>query len=239
MDPAMLSQLPPTGVSSGVIPRAWPQHQLGCLVAGGIFPHQQQTQRRQILQRGEAHRRAHLPDLPGGARGGIWHGSQRLQLRQDLAQTLIQPRMQHRIYASIGFHQPHLAGGGTEQGQDLGRAATDVLMRPRRRAAGRTAPDAAPPRTGRPRLVLALDRQPKLGAQREGLIDQLFGRRIGIADAHQPTLAVPQRHADLAPGAALLPAQTRFVQSARWWNRLTRGKPSGARRRAFCSRLND
>ena len=37
--------------------------------------------------------------------------------------------MQHRIGAAGGLLQPDTAGGGMEQGQDLGRAATDVLVR--------------------------------------------------------------------------------------------------------------
>jgi hypothetical protein len=43
--------------------------------------------------------------------------------------------MQHRIGAALGRLQPHLAGGGMEQGQDLGRAASDILVRLSRRMA--------------------------------------------------------------------------------------------------------
>src|SRR5918998_1245611 len=42
-----------------------------------------------------------------------------------------------------------------------------------------------------------------------------FDRRIGIADAHQPALALTQRLAGRAPGAALLPAQAGLVQGVR------------------------
>src|SRR4051794_19859973 len=41
-----------------------------------------------------------------------------------------------------------------------------------------------------------------------------FYRRIGIADAHHAVLALAHHHAGLAPGAALLPAQTGLVQGA-------------------------
>src|SRR5215217_355623 len=62
-----------------------------------------------------------------------------------------------------------------KQGQDLGCAATDVLVRLEGGLAARL-----PRHPGmwhslkRPRLVLAPDRQPKLGPQRVGLLDQLF-----------------------------------------------------------------
>src|SRR4051812_1236460 len=62
-----------------------------------------------------------------------------------------------------------------EQGQDLGRAAADVLVRLRRWAPARL------PRHTRMRhglkgagLVLTPDREPKLGAQRVGLLDHPF-----------------------------------------------------------------
>ena len=62
-----------------------------------------------------------------------------------------------------------------EQGQDLGRAAADVFVRLLGRVFARL-PGWARMRHGlkRPRLVLAPDRQPKLSAQRVGLLDQLF-----------------------------------------------------------------
>src|SRR5207237_6233109 len=71
--------------------------------------------------------------------------------------------------------QPHLARCGMEQGQDLGRAAADVFVRLLGRVFARL-PGWARMRHGlkRPRLVLAPDRQPKLSAQRVGLLDQLF-----------------------------------------------------------------
>jgi hypothetical protein len=97
------------------------------------------------------------------------------QLRQDRAEPLAQPRMQHRIRTVLGRLQAHLAGGGMEQGQDLGRAATDVLVRVPRRMSLRL-PGQTRMRHGLEgtRLVLAPDRQPLLGSLRVGLLDQLF-----------------------------------------------------------------
>lgn len=140
--------------------RTQPQHQLGRLMAGEIVPHQQKPQRRQLLRQGKRQRQSRLPHLPGGARsGGILHGSRCRQLRENCAQVLPQPRMQRRIRASLGRLQAHLAGGGMKQGQDLGRAAADILVRLGGRAAARL------PRHTRmrhrlegTRLVLAPDR---------------------------------------------------------------------------------
>jgi hypothetical protein len=60
-----------------------------------------------------------------------------------------------------------------EQGQDLGRAAADVFVRLRRWSPSRL-PGWARMRHGlkRPRLVLTPNGQPKLGAERIGLLDQ-------------------------------------------------------------------
>src|SRR6185503_7403027 len=60
-----------------------------------------------------------------------------------------------------------------EQGQDLGGATADVLVRLGGRLFARL-PGYAGMRHGleRPRLVLAPDRQPKLGAERVGSLDQ-------------------------------------------------------------------
>ena len=110
--------------------RAQPQHQVGCLVAGQIVPHQQQPQRRQVGWEGEGPRQARLPRRPRGSRhGGVQRGLWNGQRRQDCAQALAQPRVQHRMGAASRRLQPHLAGGGMEQGQDLGGAAADVFVR--------------------------------------------------------------------------------------------------------------
>jgi hypothetical protein len=156
--------------------RAQPQHQVGRLVASQIVPHQQQPQRRQILRSGEGSRQARLPHRPRGPRhGGIPGGSRRRHRCEDRTQVLAQPRVQDRMGAAGGWLQPHLAGGGMEQGQDLGRAAPDGFVRLRRRSPARL------PRHTRMRhglkgtgLVLTPDREPKLRPQRVGLLDQLF-----------------------------------------------------------------
>ena len=62
-----------------------------------------------------------------------------------------------------------------EQGQDLGCATPDVFVRLLGRVFARLPGWAGMRhRLKRPRLVLTPDRQPKLGAQRVGLLDQLF-----------------------------------------------------------------
>src|SRR3954449_9557886 len=128
-----------------------------------------------------------------------------------------------------------------EQGQDLGCAAPDVFVRLGCRLAAR------PPRhTGMRHglegagLVLAPDREPKLRPQRVGLLDQLFwaiasgsltrttpGLRVRITTpvSHQVRLFCQLR----PPACKVRPIV----------NVLTRGSPSGAWRKAFCSRLND
>ena len=54
-----------------------------------------------------------------------WFG----QLSQDLEQFVLEPGVQHRIWRSGHPFGPHLASGGSEQRQQFGGAATDVLMR--------------------------------------------------------------------------------------------------------------
>src|SRR5689334_8064252 len=81
--------------------------------------------------------------------------------------------MQHRIRAASRRLQPHLAGGGMEQGQDLGCAAADVFVRLRRWSPSRLPGWARMRhRLKRPCLVLTPNGQPKLGAERIGLLDQ-------------------------------------------------------------------
>src|SRR3954449_11735698 len=86
--------------------------------------------------------------------------------------------------------QPHLTGGGMKQGQDLGCAAPDVFVRLLGRLPARL-PGCAGMRHGleRPGLVLAPDREPKLGAQRVGLLDQpLFTAASGSLTRATPCL---------------------------------------------------
>src|SRR5436190_21021834 len=77
-----------------------------------------------------------------------------------------------------------------EQGQDLGRATADVFMRLGGRVFARL-PGYAGMRHGleRPRLVLAPDRQPKLGAEHVGSLDQpLFTAASGSLTRTTPCL---------------------------------------------------
>src|SRR3954469_21444772 len=128
-----------------------------------------------------------------------------------------------------------------EQGQDLGGAAADVLVRLESRLAARL-PGWAGMRHGlkRPRLVLTPDREPKLRPQRVGLLDQLFlARASGSLTRTTPCLrwriATPVSH-QVRLFCQLSPASCRVRQIV---NVLTRGSPSGAWRKAFCSRLTD
>src|SRR3954447_22666013 len=90
-------------------------------------------------------------------------------------------------------------------------------------------------------LVLTPDREPKLGAQRVGLLDQLFlavasGSLTRTAPAClRRRIATPVSH-QVRLFCQLNPASCRVRQIV---NVLTRGSPSGAWRKAFCSRLKD
>ena len=89
-------------------------------------------------------------------------------------------------------------------------------------------------------LVLTPDRQPKLRALRVGLLDQLFlARASGSLTRTTPCLrrrvATPVWH-QVRLFCQLNPAACRVRQIV---NVLTRGSPSGAWRKAFCSKLND
>ena len=92
----------------------------------------------------------------------------------------------------------------------------------------------------RPGLVLAPDRQPQLGAQRVGLLDQpLFTAASGSTRVTVPCLrrrvTTPVWH-QVRLFCQLRPAACRVRQIV---NVLTLGSPSSAWRKAFCSRLND
>src|SRR3954449_1659240 len=117
-----------------------------------------------------------------------------------------------------------------EQGQDLGRAAAAVFVRLRRRLAAR------PPRhTGMRHglegagLVLTPDREPKLGAEHVGSLDQpLFTAASGSLTRTTPCLRLrittPVSH-QVRLFCQLRPASCRVRQIV---NVLTFGSPSGA-----------
>src|SRR3954452_16495512 len=128
-----------------------------------------------------------------------------------------------------------------EQGQDLGCAAADVLVRLLGRVFARL-PRHTGMRDGlkRPGLVLTPDRQPNLCAQRVGLLDQLFlaiasGSLTRTAPCLRWRIATPVSH-QVRLFCQLSPASCRLRQIV---NVLTSGSPSGAWRKALCSRLKD
>src|SRR5690348_3603445 len=128
-----------------------------------------------------------------------------------------------------------------EQGQDLGGAATDIFVWLLGRVFARL-PGWAGMRHGLKGagLVLTPDRQPKLGAERVGLLDQLlFAAASGSLTRTTPCLrwriATPVWH-QVRLFCQLTPASCRVRQIV---NVLTFGSPSGALRKAFCSRLKD
>src|SRR3954447_2673986 len=128
-----------------------------------------------------------------------------------------------------------------EQGQDLGRAAPDVFVQLEGRVFARL-PGYSGMRHGLKGtgLVLTPDREPKLRPQRVGLLDQLFlARASGSLTRTTPCLrwriATPVSH-QVRLFCQLSPASCRVRQIV---NVLTRGSPSGAWRKAFCSRLKD
>jgi hypothetical protein len=94
-------------------------------VTGQVVPHQDQSQGWQ----GQVGNMSQ-PGHPLGCRRALRlvHGHFR-QVVQELEQFVLQPGVQHGIGCSGHALGPHLASGWTEQGQQLGRAATDVLVR--------------------------------------------------------------------------------------------------------------
>src|SRR3954468_23813048 len=89
-------------------------------------------------------------------------------------------------------------------------------------------------------LVLTPDREAKLGAERVGLLDQLFfaaasGSLTRTTPGLRWRIATPVWH-QVRLFCQLKPASCRVRQIV---NVLTFGSPSGALRKAFCSRLKD
>src|SRR4051794_25763536 len=128
-----------------------------------------------------------------------------------------------------------------EQGQDLGCAAADVFVRLLGRVFARL-PGYPGMRHGlkRPGLVLAPDGQPKLGAERVGLLDQLFlaaasGSLTRTTPCLRLRIATPVSH-QVRLFCQLRPASCSVRQIVKV---LTLGSPSGAWRKALCSRLKD
>src|SRR5437764_1813889 len=128
-----------------------------------------------------------------------------------------------------------------KQGQDLGWAAPDVFVRLLGRVLARLRGWAGM-RHGLKRagLVRAPDRQPKLGAERVGLLDQLFlarasGSRTRTTPCLRRRVTRPVSH-QVRLFCQLSPAACSVRQIV---NVLTSGSPSSAWRKALCSRLTD
>src|SRR3954454_21883065 len=128
-----------------------------------------------------------------------------------------------------------------KQGQDLGCAAADVFVRLLCRS-----PSWLPRHAGlwhglkRPRLVLTPNGQPQLGAPCVGLLNQLFlavvsGSLARTTPCVRLRITTPVSH-QVRLFCQLRPPPCRVRQIV---NVLTRGSPSGAWRKAFCSRLKD
>src|SRR4029453_1048397 len=128
-----------------------------------------------------------------------------------------------------------------EQGQDLGCAAPDVFVRLRRGSPARL-PRHTSMRHGLKGagLVLAPDREPKLPPPGVGLLDQLFlaiasGSLTRTTPCLRWRITTPVSH-QVRLFCQLRPPACKARQIV---NVLTFGSPSGAWRKAFCSRLND
>ena len=198
---------------------AEPKHHVGILVAGQVVPYEEHAQRRKFDGQGEASRQPVLPSLPGGTghRRVGWRGLRR-QGHHDLGQPRLEPAMQDRVGAAADRLEVHLSGRGREQGQDLARAAPDILVRLGGGAALRS-PTAARVRhrLERAGLVLAPDRQAEGGAERVGPLDQpLLAAASGSMMVTRPSLvlALAHDHTSLAPAPPLLPAEASAVQGA-------------------------
>src|SRR5215207_2101166 len=109
---------------------------------------------------------------------------------------------------------PGLRRDGTGSGSwSCRRGCIRAAASPVALAAATTRQDAARPGTGRPRPRTRPTAQAGRPACRPAR-SAFFRRRIGIADAHHPVLALAHRDAGFAPRAALLPAQPSLVQGA-------------------------
>ena len=116
-----------------------PQHERRGLVAAQVVQDQQHPQGWQLIRQGERAGEPRLPAFPGCAslRLGLdWRLRQR---RQDSGHLGLQPGVQHRVGGARDALDPDLPRGRVEQGQQLGRTVTDMLMRIAGRA-GRRVP---------------------------------------------------------------------------------------------------
>lgn len=126
-------------------------------MAGQVVPDEQQTERRQRLGRLVAE-----PVCPARQRWPLLVGaSDGWQRREHLGQFSLEPGMEDGVRRVGGAFRPHLASGRTEQGQQFGGPATDVLVRAERGLSHRC--PGCPRlrnRLVRPGLILAPDWEP-------------------------------------------------------------------------------
>ena len=143
-----------------------PQHERGGLVAAEIVPDQEHPQGRQAIGQRELDREPVLPVLPGGPAPRFGLGWWLWRRRRECRQFGRQPGVQHRVGGAGDTLDPNPPGRRVEQGQQLGRAVTDVLVRVAGRA-GRRAPvgPGLGDRLVRPGLILGPDRQLGLGVR--------------------------------------------------------------------------
>ena len=165
-------------------------------VAGQVVPDQEEAEGRQRLTRLVAE-----PGGPASERRALLVGDGDGRERgQHGGQFRLEPGMQHgvgRVGDALG---PQLTGRGPEQGEQLGGATPDVLMRQERRLADRRPADAGL-RDGLvgPGLILAPDRQPGQFAYPVRQVDgPLFSSVCGSTTWTTPALrfrcAVPVGH---------------------------------------------
>src|SRR5215467_2444220 len=149
--------------------------------------------------------------------------------------------MQHHIWATGHAFDPHLAGRGMEEREQLGRAMTDVFMRiPSRPTDG--LPSSAWLRDGLvgTGFVHAPHGQPHAFALGVGLLDQaFFALASGSWTVTSPRLrlrtATPVSH-QVRSRCQVTPASCSTAQMVYV---LTFGRPSGARCSARCKVFND
>src|SRR3954451_5805446 len=164
-----------------------PEDQARGLVAAQVVEDEQQPQGRQAVGQGEPDGEAVPPALPGRAQFRLGLDGRFWQRRKDRGQFGLQPGMQHRVGGARDALDVEQPGRRLEQGQELGGAVANVLVRIAGRAGGRT---PLVPGLGdglvRPGLVLGPDRHLGLLVR---LLDQpLFTVASGSWTSTSPVL---------------------------------------------------
>ncbi len=140
--------------------------------------------------------------------------------------------MQHRVGRPRHGQRPHLAGGRSEQGQQFGRPAADVLVGvPDRLPFGLPGGTWLREGLSRPSFVLRPHLQAQALPLRVGArsIRSFLGAVSRSVTVTGPALRPPDDCAGVAPGATLLPRVPGPHRVVRIVLVLTAGSPSGAR----------